>query len=85
MSAIITGYETARALALHGAHVVFACRNMKATKEAMDKIRTENPKVEIDAMMIDLSCLKTVEQFAENYMNKNWLVHCLFILHQFDD
>jgi WW domain-containing oxidoreductase len=32
------GYETCRALAVHGAHVIMACRNVAAASEAKDKI-----------------------------------------------
>lgn len=35
------GYETARALAYHGAHVILACRDMEKAMSAMGKITSE--------------------------------------------
>ncbi|ENN71649.1 hypothetical protein D910_09449 [Dendroctonus ponderosae] len=35
------GFETARSLAKHGCTVIFACRNLSAAEEAIEKIRTE--------------------------------------------
>lgn len=35
------GYETTRALAYHGAHVILACRDMEKAKSAMEKITSE--------------------------------------------
>ena len=32
------GFETARALAMHGAHVVIACRDMVAARTAIENI-----------------------------------------------
>ena len=37
------GLETARALALKGAHVILACRNLDKDKAAAERIRAESP------------------------------------------
>lgn len=39
-----SGFETARALAVHNAHVVMACRNLSAAEESKNKIMKENVK-----------------------------------------
>lgn len=35
------GFETARALAIHGANVIMACRNVEAANDAINKIQNE--------------------------------------------
>ena len=35
------GFETARALAIHGANVIMACRNVQAANDAINKIQNE--------------------------------------------
>lgn len=36
----LSGFETAKALALHGAHVILACRDMNKASKAAVMIRT---------------------------------------------
>ena len=38
---VTSGYETVRALALHGCHVVMACRDVATGQKAAKKIREE--------------------------------------------
>ena len=66
----ITGYETARALALHGCNVIFACRSLERANEAIAKLKKERPKVNCTAMEIDLTSLKSVKDFADHYKKK---------------
>ena len=61
------GYETARVLAQHGASVVMACRNAQKAEAAASKIRALNPKGEVVVMNLDLSDLKSVQDFAEAF------------------
>uniref|UniRef100_A0A674IZH3 Uncharacterized protein n=1 Tax=Terrapene triunguis TaxID=2587831 RepID=A0A674IZH3_9SAUR len=37
----IIGFETAKSLALHGAYVILACRNMSRANEAVQRILEE--------------------------------------------
>ena len=39
------GFETARVLALTGAHVFMACRNMTKAQQAMQRILTEDVSI----------------------------------------
>ena len=66
------GYETARSLALHGAHVVLACRNMTLASQAVTNIKTERPQAEVEALHLDLASLHCVKQFTQNYIDKKW-------------
>ena len=67
-----TGFETARALALHGVHVVLACRNLKKANAAAAKIKKELEMATIETMTLDLASLRSVKQFAENYKHREW-------------
>ena len=69
---ISTGYETARSLALHGAHVVMACRNISSANECKDIIMKERPQALVEVMEIDLSSLSSVKSFADLYKQKQW-------------
>nr|XP_033798018.1 WW domain-containing oxidoreductase isoform X2 [Geotrypetes seraphini] len=71
------GFETARSLALHGAHVVLACRNIARANEATGKILEEWQKAKVEAMILDLSSLRSVQQFAKAFKAKNLPLHIL--------
>ncbi|KAJ3686716.1 hypothetical protein LUZ61_015880 [Rhynchospora tenuis] len=77
LTAIITGgasgigLETARVLALRGAHVIIAARNMEAAYNAKVLILENNPKARIDTIQLDLSSLKSVRAFAEEFLSKD--------------
>jgi len=58
------GYETARALAVAGAHVVLACRDEARAADAARRIRAETPAAAVDAMVLDLGDLASVRDFA---------------------
>ncbi|XP_072013612.1 WW domain-containing oxidoreductase-like isoform X1 [Amphiura filiformis] len=66
------GFETARALALHGVHVTLACRNLKSANVAAAKIKKELEMAKIVTMTLDLASLRSVKQFAENYKHREW-------------
>lgn len=59
------GYEVSRGLALKGAIVVMACRDLKKGEEAAVKIRGEAPSGEVRLMQLDLADLNSVKRFAE--------------------
>lgn len=58
------GYETAKSLARHGCKVLFANRNMNATKEAINNIVKETNASEDDlfSVHVDLASLKSVKK-----------------------
>jgi NAD(P)-dependent dehydrogenase (short-subunit alcohol dehydrogenase family) len=54
------GYETARVLAVHGAHVVLACRNPTRAAEAARRIRGHGASGEVEVLGLDLADLDSV-------------------------
>ncbi|KAK4488293.1 hypothetical protein RD792_004049 [Penstemon davidsonii] len=73
LTAIVTGAssgigtETARVLALRGARVIMAVRNVESGKEVKETIIKEIPNAKIDVMELDLSCMASVRKFASDY------------------
>eukprot|EP00066_Takifugu_rubripes_P015959 XP_011605225.1 PREDICTED: WW domain-containing oxidoreductase isoform X5 [Takifugu rubripes] len=65
------GFETARSLALHGAHVIVACRNLSRANKAVSTIQQEWHKARVEAMMCDLASLRSVREFAESFKSRN--------------
>ncbi len=61
------GFETAKALAMKGALVVMACRNMEKAEKAKSKIRSSYSDAKLITMEIDLASLKSVRKFASEY------------------
>ncbi|CAG5128309.1 unnamed protein product [Candidula unifasciata] len=73
------GFETARSLALHGATVVMACRNVQSAHECRARILQERPEAKVEVMFIDLASLKSVQQFADDYEDMGWPLHILIL------
>ncbi|XP_060041108.1 WW domain-containing oxidoreductase isoform X2 [Erinaceus europaeus] len=71
------GFETAKSFALHGAHVILACRNMARANEAVLRILEEWHKAKVEAMTLDLALLRSVQHFAEAFKAKNVSLHVL--------
>jgi NAD(P)-dependent dehydrogenase (short-subunit alcohol dehydrogenase family) len=65
------GYETARMLALRGAHVVMACRNPEKAKAALDRILAEKPAGKVEVAALDLSDLESVNRFAAAFKKQH--------------
>ena len=69
------GFETARALARHGAGVTLACRNILAAEQAAERIRSSHSAVgrpgvhahgaQVRVAELDLSSLSSVRRFAD--------------------
>ncbi|WP_328350740.1 SDR family NAD(P)-dependent oxidoreductase [Mycobacterium sp. NBC_00419] len=59
------GYETARALAAHGARVVLAVRNLDKGKAAADLIARRSPGAEVSVQELDLTSLNSIRAAAE--------------------
>lgn len=73
ITAIVTGAssgigsETARILALRGAHVVMGVRNVAAGEEVKRTIVKQIPAAKVDTMELDLSSLESVRKFASEF------------------
>ncbi|MCV7104043.1 SDR family NAD(P)-dependent oxidoreductase [Mycobacterium palustre] len=59
------GYETARALAEHGARVVLAVRNLDKGKDAAARITANGPRGEVALQELDLTSLGSIRAAAE--------------------
>lgn len=58
------GYETTRALAAHGAHVIMAVRDEAKGAAAAEQLRAEHPDATLVPRLLDLADLATVRIFA---------------------
>eukprot|EP00262_Sarcandra_glabra_P003358 TRINITY_DN14034_c0_g1_i1.p1 TRINITY_DN14034_c0_g1~~TRINITY_DN14034_c0_g1_i1.p1 ORF type:complete len:323 (-),score=56.25 TRINITY_DN14034_c0_g1_i1:284-1252(-) len=73
LTAIVTGgasgigTETARVLALRGAHVIIAARNIEAANDAKQLILKDNGSARVDVLKLDLCSLKSVRDFADTF------------------
>ena len=59
------GYETAAALADHGARVVLAVRNLDKGKDAAARITAQSPHADVALQELDLTSLESVRAAAE--------------------
>lgn len=59
------GYETARALAAKGAHVVIAVRNLDKGREAVDRIRAATPNADLKLQALDVGSLDSIRTAAD--------------------
>ena len=59
------GYETALALADHGAHVVLAVRNLDKGNDAANRIRAASPNAVVAVQQLDLTSLENVRKAAD--------------------
>ncbi|MCL4118615.1 UNVERIFIED_CONTAM: hypothetical protein GTU68_013544 [Idotea baltica] len=64
------GFESALALAQKDMTVVLACRNLQRAEKAKDAILKVMPEADLDVLQIDLSSLKSVRNFAEQFLSK---------------
>ena len=64
------GFETARALAQHGASVILACRNLDKANQAAGKILSHDIAGSVRIMELDLGDLESVRSFAEAFKAK---------------
>lgn len=63
------GFESARALAAHGAQVVLACRDDGRCGEAAQRIRDSVPRAQLETATLDLADLGSVRSFAEAFVS----------------
>jgi NAD(P)-dependent dehydrogenase (short-subunit alcohol dehydrogenase family) len=59
------GFETALALAAHGAHVVLAVRNLDKGKDAISRITAQSPQADVALQELDLTSLESIRAAAE--------------------
>jgi NAD(P)-dependent dehydrogenase (short-subunit alcohol dehydrogenase family) len=58
------GYQTASALADHGAHVIMGCRDAERGRRARDKLESELARASLELLPLDLADLVSVHRAA---------------------
>ncbi|CAO3654142.1 unnamed protein product [Mucor hiemalis] len=71
------GLETARVLALAGAKVIIPCRSQEKADGAVNHIKKSVPEADLVPMIIDLSDLSSVRNFAQEFLALNLPLHIL--------
>lgn len=62
------GFETARVLALRGAHVIIAARDTDAANEAKRLILSNDGDARVDVLKLDLCSMKSIRSFVDNFI-----------------
>lgn len=65
------GFETARALAAKGAHVVLACRSEAKARAAMDSITAAQPGAGVEFLPLDLADLDSVREAVARFRRRH--------------
>ncbi|KAK4759481.1 hypothetical protein SAY87_022612 [Trapa incisa] len=65
------GLETARVLALRGAHVIIAARNMESAIDAKNSILEQCNTANVDVLKLDLCSIQSVRTFATSFKDLN--------------
>ena len=65
------GLETARVLALRGAHVVIAARDMDKGAAAIETIQAGNPAAALEVMELDLADLDSIRAFTVLFLREH--------------
>ncbi|MGA2932006.1 MAG: SDR family NAD(P)-dependent oxidoreductase, partial [Acidimicrobiales bacterium] len=65
------GYQTARALADHGAHVILACRDQEKARRARDKLESELDRSSLELLELDLADLVSVRRAADAVLSRH--------------
>ncbi|KAJ3693048.1 hypothetical protein LUZ60_012143 [Juncus effusus] len=77
LTAVITGAssgigaETARVLAMRGAHVIMAVRNLTSGTNVKNEILKEFPNARIEVLELDLTSMASVRKFAKEFKDLN--------------
>ena len=60
------GFETARVLARHGAHVVLACRTLARAEEAAARIRARHAEANVAPLELDLASFDNIRRAVDD-------------------
>jgi len=71
------GYETAKALAQLGGHVIIGTRNKEKGEKAVETIKKETGNDKVENLQLDLADLSSVRSFANEFLKKNIPLHVL--------
>lgn len=73
------GFEISRSLAKHGCRVILACRNLSKGEAACAKIRQEKENADVSCRELNLTSLRNVRQFTEQYRQESLPLHLLIL------
>ena len=65
------GYESTKALAGHGAHVILACRDNEKARRARDKLESELDRSSLELVHLDLANLASVHRTADAVLREH--------------
>jgi NAD(P)-dependent dehydrogenase (short-subunit alcohol dehydrogenase family) len=65
------GFETTRALAEHGAHVVMACRDQAKARQAYDELDNDLGRSSLEVLPLDLADLGSVREAAASFLARH--------------
>lgn len=65
------GLETVRVLAMRGAHVIIAARDMDKGAAAVDAIQADLPTADLEVMQLDLADLDSVRAFTTLFLREH--------------
>ncbi|XP_040916544.1 retinol dehydrogenase 12 [Toxotes jaculatrix] len=71
------GKETARDLAMRGARVIMACRDVEKAEEAAASIRAAYPKAQVEVRELDLADTCSIRAFAQKFLREVNQLHIL--------
>ncbi|XP_037342275.2 retinol dehydrogenase 12 isoform X2 [Pungitius pungitius] len=71
------GKETALELAVRGARVIMACRNVDKGEEAADSIRAAYPEAQVEVRELDLADTCSIRAFAQKFLAEVNHLHIL--------
>ncbi|MFC2027733.1 SDR family NAD(P)-dependent oxidoreductase [Chloroflexota bacterium] len=64
------GFTVAKRVAAMGTNTILLCRNKEKGENAVLEIRKETPDASIDLMICDLSSMKSIQHFIEDFKGK---------------
>lgn len=70
------GYETARALAAHGANVTITARTLEKGQQAATQLKSDTAK-DVDCLALELNKFDTVKKAAQQWLGKGKDLHIL--------
>ncbi|CAG8820406.1 25122_t:CDS:2, partial [Gigaspora margarita] len=71
------GYFTCRELTRKNAHVFLLGRNIEKGQAAVETIKSETGSQNVEFLHLNLKCLKSVKECAENFLARNLPLHIL--------
>jgi len=71
------GRETARKLALQGAHVLIACRSAERAQPVVEAIRAEKADAKVELLSLDLGDFDSVRTCASGFLERGLPLHLL--------